>query len=373
MSAALDRLLSRVPQARWGRTSLRVAIGPAHSHVKRIEGLPPVRQTKLLDRLVAENADALFVRIGARTLTTRVERLADGSVLAATLDAAIVEDVLAASRRRHLSPSFVLPFSAAVSHAIPAGAWRISDGRRSLELTTIGTGVLQDCRRAVASPSGAGAPPVPPLLASLGAGALASMAAYGAAIAPTYAPFAWTPPPNPVRVKSLERARVVAASALFLLATSAALFARGARASRVAAIASAALASYHHSEIDAARVDAELRRATAELNRLREFDATRGRMTLLLGKLSEALPDSTAVVSLRVDSLEGSFVTLTPHAANLLPPLFDLAGVIAPRIVGSVTREAQNGATVERASIRFRRVPSGVARAPVVSARGDVR
>jgi hypothetical protein len=372
-SAALDRLLSRVPRTRWRRTSVRVAIGLAHSHVKRIEGLPPARQTKLLDRIVSENAEALFLRVGTRTLTTRVERLADGSVLAAALDAAIVDDALAACRRRRLSPSVFLPHTAAVSHAIPAGAWRISDSGRSVELTTVEGPILQDCRRGVGAASDALVPPVPPPLTSIGAGALASMAAYGAALWPPRAPFAWTPGPSPTRVRSFERARVLAASIAFLAATSAALFARGARASRTARAATTVLATFRTAEIEAARIDAELRQVTTELNRLREFDGTRGRVTLLLGTLSEALPDSTAVVSLHVDSLEGSFVALTPHAAAVLPPLFELAGVIAPRIVGSVTRETQNGASVERASIRFRRVRTGVTRAPAVSSRGDGR
>jgi len=370
---ALDRLLSRVPRSRWGGTSVRVALGLAYSQVKRIEGLPAARQTKVLDRIVAENADAFFLRVGASTLPTRVERLGDGSIVAGALDSAIVEIVLAGLRRRRLSPRFFLPFGVAMSHAIPVGLWRISDGGRSLELDTIEGGTLRDCRHGDPAAGDAIAPPVAPALASIGAGAPGFTAAYGAAISPPRAQFMWIPAPNPTRVRTRERARVVAASTGFVLAMSAALIARGAHASRVTATASTALASFRDAEIDAARVDAELRKVTAELSRLQEFDASRGRMMLLLGALSEAIPDSTALVSLRVDSIEGNFVALTPRAANVLPPLFDLPGVIAPRIVGSVTRETQNGATVERASIRFRRARNGVARAPVASSRRDAR
>jgi hypothetical protein len=62
-------------------------------------------------------------------------------------------------------------------------------------------------------------------------------------------------------------------------------------------------------------------------------------------------------VSLRLDSLEGNLIVLAAHAADVLPQLADLTGAVAPRIMGSVTREVQGGAHVKRAAIRFRRTP----------------
>ena len=191
------------------------------------------------------------------------------------------------------------------------------------------------------------------------------IAPFGAAVAPTRALFTWRPPPDPARVRALNAARVAAASLLLVVSAGAALLARGVHADRVAAAATNELTLFRLSAAKAARVDEELRRTTAELDRVHQFAATRGRTTALLGALGEALPDSTALVSLRVDTLEGNLVVLAPHAASVLPALFDVPGIVAPRIVGSVTREVQGPARVERASIRFRRrrnVPATVQR-----------
>ena len=76
---------------------------------------------------------------------------------------------------------------------------------------------------------------------------------------------------------------------------------------------------------------------------------------MLLGELSQALPDSTALVSLRLDSLDGTFVALSPHAADMLSELVAVPGIVGPRIVGSVTKEIVGDAQLERATVRFRR------------------
>jgi hypothetical protein len=142
---------------------------------------------------------------------------------------------------------------------------------------------------------------------------------------------------------------------VFVSTGTAALMARGYHAAQIAAAANGALAALRDSELAADHVDAELRRTTADLDRIDQFAAARGRLTTLLGAISEALPDSTAVVSLRLDTLDATFMVLAPHAADVLPSLLDLRSVAAPRIVGAVTREVQAGVRLERASFRFRR------------------
>lgn len=361
--AVLERLLSDVPSKFAGRGAVRVTLGVAHSHVKRLEGLPRTRHPRLLARVVRENADAFFPRLGVRTLVTDVDRRLDGSIWAAALDGALVDEVIGVLRRRRLTTDGVMPFAAAVAHVVRAGVWCVSDAGIELELSTLPSGAIGACRRGHSgSPAARNAAPPVSALRSLGSVAPEFIGAYGAAIAPARAPFTWRPARDPVRARALDVARGAAASLLFIAATGAALFARGIHAARITAAATDELSAIRDSQVAAARVDAELRRATTDLDRIRQFDAARGRLTLLLGALSEALPDSTALVSLRVDTLEGSLVALAPRAAAVLPPLFDLTGVIAPRIVGSVTREVQGGARVERASIRFRRVTAGQAR-----------
>ncbi len=360
---ALDRVLSTLPPARIGGTTVRVALGLAHSDTKRVDGLPPARDPRILNSLVKENADAFFLRLGARTLVANVDHRADGSKWASAFDAALLDEVFGILRRRRLFPAGVMSFAVAVSRTAPAGTWCARDADLEVELTTIEGAIIQSCRRRVvrgeATDSRARTVATP---GNLGAAGPEFLAAYGAAIAPAHALVAWRPAPDPARVRAREARRIAAASLLLVASAGAAVAARGVHADRVAGAATRELAMFRKSEATAARVDAELRRTTVELDRIHRFEANRGRVTALLGAISEALPDSTALVSLRVDSVEGNLVTLTPHAANVLPPLFDVPGVVAPRIVGSVTREVQGTARVERASIRFRRNASAPSR-----------
>jgi len=83
--------------------------------------------------------------------------------------------------------------------------------------------------------------------------------------------------------------------------------------------------------------------------------ARRGRITLLLGAFSRVLPESTAIVELRIDSTGGSFTALSPHAADILPQLAGIDGATSARIAGTITRENVAGAQLERATFRFER------------------
>ena len=100
VAEALERVLSKLPRARVGRTTVRMAIGLAHSDVKRIDGLPRARHPKILNRLVRENADAFFLRLGARTVVADVELRPDGSTWAAAFDDTLVDEALGTLRRR---------------------------------------------------------------------------------------------------------------------------------------------------------------------------------------------------------------------------------------------------------------------------------
>lgn len=352
IATALDRLLSDVPRRRIGWFRVRVALGLSHSQVKRIDGLPSVRQAKLVNRVLKENPDAFFLRVGGRTLVTDVERRADGSAWAAALDGTLVDVVLDVLRRRHLSLDAILPFVAAVGRVVPAGTWQFSDGGRDVVLTTIEGALIQACRGGRSEPPAIGA------LGALGPDAPRFAAAYGSAIGPSRASFSWIPERNPARVRLFDTLVAAAASALLVATIGAAVAARGVHATRVATAALAELTAFRDAEIEAARVGADLRRTTTDLDRIRQFEMTRGRVTMLLGALSETLPDSTALTSLRVDTLEASFVALAPRAAEVLPALVGVPGAIGQRIVGSVTRELQSGARLERASFRFRRTPT---------------
>ena len=76
-------------------------------------------------------------------------------------------------------------------------------------------------------------------------------------------------------------------------------------------------------------------------------------MVLLLGALAEALPDSSAIVTLRVDSAAGSMTLLSTSAASAIPRLAAVDVIAEPRIFGAVTREAIGAAQLQRIAVRF--------------------
>jgi hypothetical protein len=98
----------------------------------------------------------------------------------------------------------------------------------------------------------------------------------------------------------------------------------------------------------------ELRRTTATLGEVAAFDGGRRSATLLLADLTRALPDSSAIAAIRVDTAGGTLVALTPRAATVLSGIERVPGIVAPEIPGPVTREAVRGRELERLTVRFR-------------------
>ena len=348
LGAALACLLRDVPHR---RPRACVALGLAFSQLKVIEGLPAVKRRAVAAQLVRENAESFFLRAPNGLVVTDAHRDADGALWAAALDALVVADLLAALRRRGCSRVTMMPYAAAAAAAAGAGVHELCDDGMSVEITVGAGGAITRIRRLPGRDRAECAPPAS-VLAGLDA---AFEPAYRAAVAPIRGPFAWHPPRAARAARLVARAQIVTAAALFIVTMAAAVAAPGVRAARSAARLSRELNAQRSARIEAARVDAELRRVTDQLDRIARFSASRGRVTQLVGALAQSLPDSTALVSLGVDSAEGSFTALAPHAADILPQLSSVESILSPRIVGSVTREAAGAARVERATVRFRR------------------
>ena len=106
-------------------------------------------------------------------------------------------------------------------------------------------------------------------------------------------------------------------------------------------------------EADARRAFGELRRLSGRLEERASFDSSRGQVTRLLARMGDALPDSTALLSLRVDSLEVSLVTFSPRVTDVLPALGGVSQSV--RIIGPVSHELLDGKRLERATFRLLR------------------
>ena len=366
--AAIAELLATAPTRR-AHVRVTVALGASYTQVKRIGGVPSAMRADLASRLVRENVTSFFLRTSPRLVTTGVQRSDDGAAWSAALDAALVEEVIEALHGAGFRPPVFIPEPVAASIMLAPGTHHVVDGDVGMEFTTTNRGALERIRRlrrasdddggddairewtveSLHEPSAA--------IRSLGEEARHYRAAFAAATCPPNHPLTWRPPPDPQRVRSLARWRVGVAAVALVLSATAAATAPGIRAA-VDVGRSLRLAERGEApRVEAERIEAELRNVTAALDRVDRFASRRYDIPLVLAELAQAIPDSTALLSLRVDSVETSLSVLTPRAADVIVDLASVERVVSPRIVGSVMREGAARTPLERATIRFRRLP----------------
>jgi hypothetical protein len=207
----------------------------------------------------------------------------------------------------------------------------------------------------ISSRSLSGSPDLPAALGRLGEDATRFVDAYAAAVAPRQLVLSCQLRSDASAAPMWVRMRGVAAAIALSASIGFAAFGPAYRAARFTKTAERELDRNRLERLELARNESELRRVTQVLNRIESLRAQRGRVTRVLGELAESIPESTAILTFHVDSLEGAFTAIAPHVADVLPELVKARDIIGPRIVGSVTHEMIGGVAVERASFRFRR------------------
>jgi hypothetical protein len=309
LAESLGRVLARVPPpARGARVS--IAFGREWVQVRRLGGLPNVGTVRLLTQLVRENERSFFLWKGAPSVIPEVDMRSNGDVWGAAFDRRALEAIEQAARLAHMT----------VCRAIPAS-----------------------CLGPAAASSSA---------------ADADALAVAAALAPRRLALVWRLGPDAGRTLRRARAVRVGVAIAFAAALAFAALGPGMRADRIARAAARELARYRTVGDTLARTQLELQRVSRRLARIDAFQHERGQLTRLLASLSESTPDSTAMLTLRLDSAEGTLTVIAPRVSDVLPALNEVHGAFSPRIVGSITREVVGGVEVERASIRFRRSPT---------------
>jgi hypothetical protein len=365
----LLRLLTEAPRGGWRRVRLAAAIGPAASQVKRLDGLPPVKSPRVLAQLVAENAGRFFLRNGVPLRVTDVHVAVTGDVWAGAVEAKVLDDVADAARALGMRldaarPTLaVLPYALARTKDAATAFWRDADTRADVVIDGY---ALVRARRlpaldAADIPVGLPAQAIHPALRALGDDAWQFADAYGAAVAPPRAPLAFHTHAGSDRGASWTR--LAAAGVLVVASAAAALVAPALAASRTATRAAGRIEELRYVQRELARTQASLVQLSGTLRQLAAFGAERRSMLRLLGALSAATPESTAIVTLRVDGVAGSFGALTPRGAAVLPTLAGLDEITGATIAGPVTREQLGSQELERVTIRFRVQPPGRGRA----------
>ncbi|HEV7586815.1 MAG TPA: hypothetical protein VGO40_01700, partial [Longimicrobium sp.] len=75
---------ARVP--RWPRPPVTVALGPARAQVRRVSGLPPLTDPRVLAEILREGSGRFFLRNGVAPVTTGVRVEGPGTVWCGALD-----------------------------------------------------------------------------------------------------------------------------------------------------------------------------------------------------------------------------------------------------------------------------------------------
>ncbi|MBB4638029.1 hypothetical protein [Longimicrobium terrae] len=362
VQAAVAELLAGAPLPRFPRPRVVVALGPSRSQTRRIGGLPPLDDARMLAEIVREGVSRFFLRNGVPLATTGVRMVEPGVVWAAALDERVLREVDAACRAAGLRVDRYVPSLAVLGHALTDGEVVWADGGWTVEARYAVT-ELASVRRL---PEGTAIvpPPVVPALARLGEDAWQYADAYGAAALPAWEPLALRPAGGGPGTVPRWRVAVAAAAALAALTFTA--LAPALRAMRAEDEAAARIAKVQSRHRAAAETERELVRVTAGLREAAAFGAGSYSPLLLLSDLTAALPAGSALITLRVDTAGGSLVALSPRAEAVVQPLEKVPGLVSPEIVGPVTRESLLGRELERVTIRFaiepgRRGPSPVA------------
>jgi len=307
LADALTGFLAQLPLGRFSRPRVTIALGATFAQTKRLAGLPPIGDERLLARIVSEHASRFFLKNGVPLVTTSVRLDEQGKPWGAALQKTVVDTIVSACRTSRLRLSGIVP-------------------------------AVDVAKTEVAA------------LAPLGRDATQFAAAYGAAV--TAGALAWRAGTTDETVA--PRWRMIAITSAAGLAVLLAILAPGLGARAAEHHAIAHLATIAASTRTTQRVARDVGLVTEALGEVATFDRDRRPVTMLMAALAKALPDGAALLAFHVDSAGGSVVALVPRAASLLTRLESVPGLGAPEIVGPVTRETAGGNQVERVTIRFR-------------------
>jgi hypothetical protein len=168
LSAAIAELLSGAPLPRFPRPRVVVALGPSLAQTRRIAGLPPLDDGRMLAQVVREGAGKFFLRNGVPLATTGVRIVEPGTVWAAALDERAVRQVEAGCRAAGLRADRFVPAVAVLGRALTGDHLLWPDGPAVADVRLEG-GELRAVRRLASAQAGDVPPPAAvPALARLG-------------------------------------------------------------------------------------------------------------------------------------------------------------------------------------------------------------
>ncbi len=357
LEAQLIALFHDAPREQYTRPSLFVALGPSVAQMKRLRGLPPIDDPKVLRQLI-EGSPSRFFLFPSDALVCADPARCGKDWWAAVADAKTILALDTACKGLGWRRGGIRPVAMVLDRVFQSRPVSTSivwiDGAVAL---TVG---YDDDRvattRRTAPPDGE--PTVPParldsVLEKLGVDAWRFAGAYGAARARKSPPLA-VPWPNERAGTSRRGAVRFASVALVIIGMIATLISPD--------IAAARARFQSERELGALRVDvalvakdrAALDRQVSALRQIRTFATSRQLLTPMLSAISLQLPESTAITALRIDTIGGTMVTLSPSGTALVSALSTTPGVETLQLSAPITREMIGLLELQRTAVRFR-------------------
>jgi hypothetical protein len=354
LESVIADLLGRAGPQRWRRTRVTVAIGPSRCQTRQISGLPPLRDARVASSLVRENVGRFFLRNGVALTAGLAVSARDGAWWCAAFEEPVVDALRTVCHRGGVRLEGMVPTITVLPAAIQGAAITWRDGPVTIGARYADTR-LTEARRLVAG-AAYEAVEVCGALSALGPEAAAYADAYAAAVTSSFQGLPALLPDAVARSGDVPRWRFAAA----LVSASAAV------TMAVGAPGLAATYSAVRSERESKRLEIEARGTLEDAGELVQFRAAlteyagltvsaRSSASRLLAEFATALPDSSAIVSFRIDSTGGQVALLAPLAATVLSRLERARIVGNQQIVGPITREKVDGQERERVTLRFDR------------------
>jgi hypothetical protein len=355
--AVVGRVLDSLCRGLWRKPRVFAAVGPSSSQVRRLANLPTVRSAGALQAIVRGSAGRFFLKNGVPLLTSSVRREDSGAGWAAAFEEPAVRALSEACKSRRLRLELTAPAIIALQRAL-TGELLVADDDDGVlvEAHVASDGALLDVRRATSSEGAAvgGATPIA-AMRSLGERAIEYAGAYGATLIDRSEPLAVHARELPHwRNATVPRWRLLAAVGALLTTVGLAVALPALQASRVSTRAAARLAAINAKYRAAQWTEVELERTTSALEEIQAFERGRRSVTDFLAELTNALPESVWLQSVRVDRQGGTVIALAPRAASALAGLAELRSITSPVIVGGVSGEQLGADRIERVTIRFR-------------------
>jgi hypothetical protein len=345
LPSALRSVLAEAGRNRHTRRVLSVAVGPTFAQLRRLHGLPPVRDPDVLSAIVQQNTSRYFRQTGVPLVTTSLADRQDDRAWAGAIDAPVIDAVADVAREHRFSAVCIVPTAAVLGHAAPDSTLTWHDGDVGLKVRYVGDRLAESrCLPSflLEAEHGAGAAFVD-ALRPLGGGAFSYADAYAAARGGPSSVLAVRPDQD---ARQRHVRRLAAAGTAFALALSFVALAPTIAAMRVQRTATARLATLSPAAAPAQRVARAVADSARLLSQLVAFQRGATSRTVLLASMSCAIEEPAMLLSLRLEPSGGTLTALAPTAAALLTMLEKVPEIAAPVIVGSVTPESAPSAPV---------------------------